>query len=149
MFLQEESTMKDDSDRVRRIAMIVVICLGIAHTALAQTTPFTYQGKLVDAGSPANGQYDFQFKLFDTATLGTGTQLGSSITVTNVTVTAGIFNVQLDFGVCSTCFNGTSRFLEIAVKLTSDSTFTSLGPRQPFNSRPYAIRSLNAGSAAR
>jgi hypothetical protein len=33
---------------------------------LAQTTAFTYQGKLSDGGNAATGQYDFQFKLFDT-----------------------------------------------------------------------------------
>lgn len=31
----------------------------------AQTTQFSYQGKLADNGSPVNGSYDFQFKLFN------------------------------------------------------------------------------------
>src|SRR5215467_4903369 len=97
----------------------------------AQTTAFTYQGKLIDSGNPANGSYDLQFKLFDTATVGTGTQQGSTVTVSNVIVSNGIFTVQLDFGACPTCFNGAARFLEIAVKPTSCSTFTTLGPRQP------------------
>ncbi len=38
-------------------------------------TAFTYQGQLIDNGSPANGQYDFEFKLCDDSaaacTLGT------------------------------------------------------------------------------
>ena len=45
----------------------------------AQTTAFTYQGKLTDAGNPANGNYDLQFKLFDTVTVGTGTQPGATL----------------------------------------------------------------------
>jgi hypothetical protein len=30
---------------------------------------FTYQGRLMDAGNPANGLYDLQFELFDSTTL--------------------------------------------------------------------------------
>lgn len=126
---------------------MIVMILCLSQTAFAQTTTFTYQGKLSDGGPPANGQYDFQFKLFDTATVGTGSQQGSTVTVSNVTVTAGIFTVQIDFGACATCFNGAPRFLEIAVKPTSGSTFTTLGPRQPLSSTPYSIRSLNAAVA--
>jgi hypothetical protein len=62
-------------------------------------------------------------------------------------VSNGIFTVQLDFGACVSCFNGAARFLEIAVKKTTDATFTLLAPRQPFTSTPYAIRSLNATAA--
>ena len=86
------------------------LLLSGSAAAFAQGTAFTYQGKLVDTGNPANGPYDLQFKLFDTVTLGTGTQQGSTVTVSNVTVAAGIFTVQLDFGACSTCFDGTARF---------------------------------------
>jgi hypothetical protein len=118
-----------------------------AGVARAQTTAFTYQGKLSESNTPANGQYDFQFKLYDTATVGTGAQQGAMVPVANVTVTAGIFTVQLDFGACASCFNGSPRFLEIAVKQTSGSTFTTLGPRQPLSSTPYAIRSLNSATA--
>jgi hypothetical protein len=48
--------------------------------APSQTTALTYQGKLNDNGNPATGNYDFQFKLFDTTTIGTGTQQGSTLT---------------------------------------------------------------------
>lgn len=41
----------------------------------AQTTEFTYQGKLTDGGTPTS-VYDFEFRLFDAATL--GTQLGTT-----------------------------------------------------------------------
>ncbi len=131
-----------------RVSILMLgFLLWASATAFGQGTAFTYQGKLTDSATPANGQYDFQFKLFDTQTVGTGTQLGTTLTVSNVTVTAGIFTVQLDFGACATCFSGAARFLEIAVKPTSGPTFTTLGPRQPVTSEPYAIRSLNAGNA--
>src|SRR5262245_15898749 len=123
----------------------VVMVFSVA--TLAQTTGFTYQGKLTDNGNPTNGNYDLKFELFDTVTIGTGTQQGSTVTVSNVLVTSGIFTVSLDFGVCSSCFNGAARFLEIAVKPTNSGNFTTLAPRQPIASTPYAIRSLNALAA--
>ena len=124
---------------------LITLTMCMQASAFAQSSGFTYQGKLADGGNAANGQYDFQFQLFDA--LSGGTQQGTMLVVSNVTVTAGIFTVQLDFGVCPTCFNGSPRFLEIAVKPTSGSTFTTLSPRQQVTSTPYAIRSLNATSA--
>jgi|SRR5512143_1717390 hypothetical protein len=85
-----------------------LICV---NTTLAQTTAFTYQGKLSDGANPASGTYDMQFKLFDTAALGTGRQLGPTITNSSVPVTAGNFTVQLGFGPAA--FSGPPRFLEI------------------------------------
>ncbi|TFH36779.1 MAG: hypothetical protein E4G99_04130 [Anaerolineales bacterium] len=41
-------------------------------------TSFTYQGSLIDGGSPASGAYDFEFKLFNDASV--GTQVGSTVT---------------------------------------------------------------------
>ncbi len=62
-----------------------------------------------------------------------------------MSVAAGIFTVQLDFG--ASVFPGAARYLEISVKPTSGLTFTTLGPRQPLTSAPYTIRSLNAAAA--
>src|SRR5882724_1721578 len=124
---------------------LITLTICMQASAFAQSSGFTYQGKLADGGNAANGQYDFQFQLFDA--LSGGTQQGTMLTVSNVAVAAGIFTVQLDFGACPTCFNGSPRFLEIAVKPTSGSTFTTLSPRQQVTATPYAIRSLNATSA--
>ena len=58
---------------------------------------FTYEGRLTDSlGNPANGSYDFTFKLFDSS-IG-GVQIGSTVTLTNQTVTGGIFDITLNFG---------------------------------------------------
>lgn len=126
------------------LALFTLLALS-ASAVMAQTTTFTYQGRLTDAGNPANGNYDLQFKLFDTVTVGTGTQQGATVTVSSVAVAAGVFTVQLDFGVGA--FPGAARFLEIAVKPISGGTFTVLGPRQPITSTPYAIKSANATAA--
>lgn len=117
----------------------------LISNAQGQTTAFTYQGKLSDNANPASGQYDFQFKLFDTATDDTGTQQGSTVTVLDVTVTAGSFTVQLDFG--AVVFPGTERYLEISVRPASSGSFTTLSPRQAVTSTPYALRSTTAGTA--
>ncbi len=141
MWTQLGSTKK----RWLQFMLILPVLVLLIGNASAQTTAFTYQGKLVDNGNPANGQYDFEFKLFDNATVGTGAQQGSTVAVANVTVSNGIFTVQLDFG--SVVFTGANRFLEIAVKPTSGSTFTTLSPRQAVAANPYAIRSLNSTTA--
>ena len=36
-----------------------------ASSTYSQTTAFTYQGRLTDGGTPANGPYDFEIKLLD------------------------------------------------------------------------------------
>ena len=56
----------------RRLMFTFVIALALlnAGAAVAQTTAFTYQGRLTDGGNPADGSYDLTFKLFDTATAG-------------------------------------------------------------------------------
>ena len=122
-----------------------LLALIVSDSASAQTTVFTYQGKLNDNGNPASGPYDFQFKLFDTAVVGTGMQQGSTLSRSNVQVTAGIFTVQLDFG--GAVFPGTERYLEISVRPAGGGAFTMLAPRQAVTSTPYALRSTTAGTA--
>jgi hypothetical protein len=113
-------------------------------TTQAQTTQFTYQGKLVDNGNPASATYDFQFKLFDLLT--GGTQQGTTVTLNSVAVTNGIFTVNLDFGAAA--FPSADRFLEISVKPAgSPGGYQQLLPRQQITSTPYAIKSLNAATA--
>jgi len=129
----------------RRLLISCVLLLLIASTARGQTTVFTYQGRLSDGGAPANGAYDLQFKLFDTASTGAGTQIGSTITNSALTVTGGVFTTQLDFG--ASAFPGADRFLEISVRLAGSGSFTVLSPRQPVIATPYAIRSTSAATA--
>jgi len=125
---------------MKTLALITLLTL----TSFAQTTAFTYQGKLTDAGNPANGNYDLQFKLFDA--LAAGTQIGSTNSTTNVAVSSGVFTVSLDFGAAA--FPGANRWLEISVRPAgSVNPYTVLAPRQPITSTPYAIQTLKAASA--
>ncbi len=128
------------------IFLLSMILLIDAATALAQGTSFTYQGRLTQSGNPADGLYDMQFKLFDTAAVGTGIQQGPTVTNASVQVTNGVFSVELDFS--AGVFDGSARFLEIGVRPTgSADPHTVLSPRQPLTATPYAILSGTATNA--
>ncbi|MBL8172902.1 MAG: hypothetical protein JNJ50_32555 [Acidobacteria bacterium] len=123
---------------------LLALLLAMFAMAQAQTTAFNYQGKLDDGGNPANGAYDFEFRLFDA--LSVGTQIGSTVTVNNLNVAAGIFTTTLDFGAAA--FPGANRWLEISVRPgASTGAYTTLSPRQQIRSTPYAIKSLNSAAA--
>lgn len=127
----------------RHVFAVALLFLLFQESALSQTTAFTYQGKLTDGGNPASGNYDLQFALFDN--VAGGTQIGSTLTRANTSVSTGIFTVQLDFGV--NAFPGASRFLEIRVRPAGVGSFTLLDPRLQISSTPYAIRTLSAAIA--
>lgn len=130
----------------RAIAVsIVLFAIGcfMAREAAAQTTEFAYQGFLKDGANAANGNYDFEFRLFDSPT--GGTQIGITLQRLSVPVVQGSFTVSLDFG--SAAFTGPDRLIGIDVRPTGGGAFTPLGPRQKVNSAPYSVRSLNSASA--
>jgi len=135
------------SQLTRALLLLLLLALsGGNDTASAQSTAFAYQGKLTDAGNPANGNYDLQFTLWDALSGGTQQPPPAPITVTrNVLVTSGAFTVQLDFG--ATAFPGADRYLEISVRKNAGDPFVTLSPRQAVTSTPYAIRTLNAATA--
>ena len=98
-------------------ALLVLVCAG---ATLAQTTSFTYQGRLPDGATPANGVYEIQFTLWDAIAAGTQEPQPEPIVITrtNVQVSAGAFTVQsLDFG--ANAFPGGNRYLEISVRRKS------------------------------
>lgn len=101
-------------------------------------TQFTYQGLLRQSGNAINGPVDMQFSLFDAET--GGNQIGSTVDLPGVQVTDGLFTVQLDFGVLP-AFNGSSRWLEIAVQVGGPPMrgFTTFAQRQPLTAAPYAL----------
>src|SRR5436309_8139853 len=108
------------------LCALAVIVLCAAQSALAQTTVFAYQGKVDFDGVPANGQFDFQFKLFDS--LNGGAQQGATVERLTVEVTSGAYSVNLDFG--AAVFTGADRFIEVSFRPTGSSDYTTLMPRQ-------------------
>ncbi len=103
-------------------------------------TAFTYQGQLNHEGSPANGEYDFRFGLFDAAT--GGAQAGDWVNIDNVTVSDGLFAVELDFG---DVFDGTPLWLRVSVRPAGVGNYTVLSPRQALTPAPYAIYAAQVG----
>lgn len=111
------------------------------------TTAFTYQGQLETGGAPVNNTCDMTFALFNA--LSGGSQVGSTQTVTNITVTNGLFTATLNgsgqFG--ATAFAGDARWLQIAVRCPAGSgSYTTLSPRQETTATPYSIYSLSTGA---
>ncbi|HEX8734219.1 MAG TPA: tail fiber domain-containing protein [Pyrinomonadaceae bacterium] len=131
---------KKAQSSISKLLLFVFVVCAASISAAAQTTAFTYQGRLTDSTVPlGTGTYDFQFALFDA----NDNQIGAAQTKSGVQVTNGVFTVALDFGV-NAFASGADRFLQIAVKRTTDSIFTPLTPRQPLTSSPFAVQSLNA-----
>jgi hypothetical protein len=103
-------------------------------------TGFTYQGFLSQSGAPADGPWDFQFALFDAAV--GGVQVGSTVTVGDLPVAAGVFTASPDFGVGA--FGGGARWLEIRVRPgASGGAYTTLDPRQALTPAPIALSMPN------
>jgi hypothetical protein len=126
---------------------VIFVMAGVSYAA-PMGTAFTYQGRLVDANSPAEGLYDFEFKLYDHQ--GGSNQFGNTVTKDEVDVIDGYFTVQLDFVNDANVFDGDARWLEIAVRpweIEGDNSFVALSPRQQVTSTPYVLYSNRSGSA--
>jgi hypothetical protein len=133
----------------RLSAAFVLFLSFLAVTALtgrASTlgTGFTYQGRLMDGTTLANGLYDVTAQLIN-AQVG-GNQVGNTVTLDDVVVTNGLFTVEIDFG--ANIFNGASFWLEISVRPGADTgSYTVLNPRQAIAPTPYAIYASVAATA--
>jgi hypothetical protein len=108
----------------------------------AQTNEFSYQGSLQNGGTAANGNFDFEFRLFDA--VAAGGQIGPTLTRNGVSVTAGVFSVNLDFGLV---FLSGERYLQIGVRPAGGGGYTTLAPRQRISTAPYAFKAQIAQTA--
>jgi hypothetical protein len=43
----------------------LMVCTTTNSQAAPMGTAFTYQGRFIDSNSPADGAYDFEYKLYD------------------------------------------------------------------------------------
>jgi hypothetical protein len=128
------------------IAVFVVAFLGVA-TVLASPqagrllTPqadelgdgFTYQGELRMGDEAVDGDCEMAFRLYDHET--EDSLVGAPFTDT-VTVSNGLFSVELDYG--PDAFDGYARWLGIQVMCQDDTEWDDLG-RQPIHATPYAL----------
>ena len=129
------------------LVMLAMLALAIFNselsTAVAQGTAFSYEGQLIDTGSPANGFYDLQFILYN-ASIG-GSEVGPILTNAATPVSNGLFNVTLNFG--SSIFTGSDYWLDLAARTNGSSKFVALSPRQELAPTPYAIFAEGANAA--
>ncbi|MHC4309395.1 MAG: tail fiber domain-containing protein [Planctomycetota bacterium] len=137
------------------ILAILVLALGMmlflakVSEAAEMGTAWTYQGRLLDANDTVDGEYDFQFKLYDSDESPVSEQIGSDVNKPDVDVIDGYFTVELDFGGDPNVFNGQARWLQIGVRPVGDANaHTILYPLQQVTPTPYAIYAKKAGGVA-
>jgi hypothetical protein len=129
---------------LKRAALLALLATLHSQTfaALEQGSDFTYQGFLSDNSAPANGVYDLQFTVYNSA--GAGAAVGATTTVSDLAVSNGLFTVTVSPG--PGVFDGAALWLQIAVRPgASVGDYTDITPRQPILATPYAVA---AGSVA-
>lgn len=114
---------------------------GVLQQSAATGTAFTYQGSLIKSGTGVSDTCNFNFTLYDA--LSGGNVVGSPVAKNSVSISNGIFTVDLDFG--GTAFDGNARYLDIQVQCTGDASMQQLSPRTALNGTPYAL-SLRPGA---
>lgn len=110
------------------------VMLGVSIFFLSVTshagTMFTYQGQLKFQEGVVNGSCNMRFRLYDQSA---GGSLLGTVGPLAVTVTAGVFSTELDFG---HVLGSGNRWVEISVDCGSG--LIQLAPRQALTSTPYA-----------
>ena len=122
---------------MKRFFSICLLILCFASVMFAQSGKMTYQGRLLENGSPASGTRSIAITIYDALT-------GGSIVVAKQTfgatvVTNGLYNVTLT-SLTASAFTGT---LYVEVEVNG----TTLTPRTPLNSVPSAFVAENATTA--
>jgi hypothetical protein len=152
MQLRQVRNYKSQTMYLLTLVMGLLVAFGLtSSTATAEeqsaaaisgqlSTAFTYQGQLKRDGGLFSGVCNFQFDLWDADA--DGNQQGDSQDISAVTVTDGLFAVQLDFG---NQFTGDERWLEVQVQCEGDEEATTLAPRVLLTASPYAIGLMPGG----
>lgn len=120
---------------------ILSLCLVCIFTVLiityAHAYPITVQGKISSTGT-VSSLIDLSLSLWTTQTVGTGTQVGPTISRASVSVVDGVFNTSVDFG------NGIDYSKKYFIQISVGGSL--LTPRQELTAAPYASANvLKAG----
>ena len=120
--------------RAMRYGLMLLLLACCSRSLFAQS--FTYQGFLKENGVPANGTFDFRFRLW--TSVSGGTQVETDLFVNNLRVQNGLFTTELNFG---SVWDGSDRYLEIGVRPgSSTGDYQGLSPRVRIARAPYAAR---------
>lgn len=133
--------------QMRPACLIVSLMLGLAAAADPLGAGITYHGRLTQADSPATGEFDMRFGLFNAAS--GGSQVSPTLTFDGVganpapiSVVDGLFSVELNFG--SSPYSGQALWLRVDVRSHNDGSYSTLSPRQPLTASPFALYALNS-----
>lgn len=118
-------------------SLVSVLLVDLAHAQPQATTSFTYQGRLLDQGTPYDGFADVRLVLY-TADFG-GTTIGAPSLHENTPVVDGLFTIRPDFG--ADVFTSSNRWIELQVRAPAGSgLYSRLSPRQPITPAPLAVQ---------
>lgn len=126
-------------------AIVLLSLVGCLFASGIAPVAFTYQGRLFNSGDPVDGLYTMTFKAFDSVT--GGTQVGSTVITSQVSVTNGYFQQLLDLG--TNIPRGIRIWLEITIKkYNTAETPALLTPRQELTPAPVALYAQKAQALA-
>ena len=123
---------------IQAAAMAVAVTTVSLHAQPIDET-FTYQGKLLEGGADANGNYNIRVTLEDQA----GVLISGPEEMLSVPVIDGLFSVDLNFG--ADLYSADRLFLKIEV-FEAGVGYVELSPRTAINATPLAavaMRSLD------
>jgi len=139
------------ADLLRRHGIAALAALGILFTAtplFAQvTTSFTYSGRLTQSNAPADGLFNMAVTLHSAETGNSPAGNPSTVFLSPVAITQGLFTIPLDFG--PDAFNGELMWLELSIGPAGapPAGNTVLTPRQPVRAVPQTTYARKAGTA--
>src|SRR5689334_6249348 len=137
--------MKTSSIHILASVLLLGASAPAPSPAATLSSAFTFQGRLVAGGSPANGLFDLRLTLFNASS--GGSQVGATQTNLNVSASNGLFTTLVDFG--ASAFDGTTYWVDLAVRPAGTANpFRLLTPRQRLAGTPYALFAANAANAA-
>lgn len=128
------------------LAAAGLLAIGSDSAEAANPQLINFQGKVVnsDGTNVANGNYDFDFILYDDPTAGTNRwQEGWTTSTSQITVTNGVFQANLGTYTALPNFN-TYPNLYLAIRFNNDAN-GYMTPRVRLTSTPYALNADNLG----
>lgn len=106
---------------------------------------FTYQGRILEDGQPASGNYDFLVSIWDSPTGGASIADAYIYNLDDKPVSNGIFSLEvMPQAAMRTVFDGSERWLEVQVRPHGTGSFSTFA-RQEILATPYAW-GLKAGA---
>jgi len=112
------------------------LSIGAVSVLSAVSGKVSYQGFIEHNGSPANGLYDFELRVYNA--LAGGTQQGSTHSEPDAEVTNGVVNIEANFG--SAQFWKDPRYIQVGVRPgASVAAFEVISPRAEITATPLAL----------